>query len=83
MTARLKRPRRVGMSLRENAFILRKKNIQLLLDALPVESAHFEEFADLHSEPNTQSVAQQHVHNYRVPPTFREVWQEMGKDDLK
>lgn len=53
------------------------------LDAFPVEYAHLEELANLQSEPNSETVAEQHVENDGIPPAFGKVWQQMSEDNLK
>lgn len=53
-----------------------------VLDALPLVGAHLQLFADVHAQPDAETVADEHVQNERVPPALDEVRQQMCERDL-
>lgn len=47
------------------------------LHALPLVSSHFQFAADVHSEPDPQPVADEHIQHVCIPPALSEIGQQM------
>lgn len=48
-------------------------------NARPLVFAHFQELTEFQSTPDTETIADEHIEDERIPPALEEIGQQMGE----